>query len=248
MKKYINLNEEVLAAAYNILYHANDRPPYARANQVREILAGEITPGCQAATWREFFDFLDANLTSSPGHPSPAGPGGLGLKHTIMNTIVITVDGQPVHEISVVSDDVNAADNLADKAAAAIKKGARVRKGDKVGKVASTLTAKPGHALVEWGDEITHERKDELAPAQPAPLSPAEWLECRNKEKYGKDFPAGSMPAYGMEEMAGMLAEYAAHIEENLHRVYSEAMDVEVDRNRMTVSAQNKIIEKATNQ
>ena len=124
-----------------------------------------------------------------------------------MNTIVITVDGQPVHEISVVSDDVNAADNLADKAAQVIKKGAKVRKGDKVGKVTSTLMAKPGHALVEWGDGMTHERKDELAPAHPGPLSPAEWL----AQKYGPhlpDLPIGKV----MKEMEA----YAAHVVNNM--------------------------------
>ena len=126
-----------------------------------------------------------------------------------MNTIVITVDGQPVHEISVVSDDVNAADNLADKAAQVIKKGAKVRKGDKVGKVTSTLMAKPGHALVEWGDGMTHERKDELAPAHPGPLSPAEWLEKQSIEVDESQYFSSPKEWLSIEDLLGR---YAAHV------------------------------------
>ena len=72
MKKYIDLPEELLIGAYNILYHINDRPACVKANRVRKILAGEVTPGCSAATWWEFFNFLDAKL--APARPAPLSP------------------------------------------------------------------------------------------------------------------------------------------------------------------------------
>lgn len=68
-EKFKNLPDEILANAYNILY-ANHlsvderliRPESIKVARIKEVLSGDVTPGCQSKEWFLFFEYLNKSI------------------------------------------------------------------------------------------------------------------------------------------------------------------------------------------